>query len=121
MAKTTKTRRKPAVKTAQRKLTDREYLDASLYWPRWPMLPVVKRAGRELDGHGHDGCGFLFSHSREPEPIVYLGNVFRIGEIADAIQAETGRDSCTWQEILATMERVEFPSLEAVLEAYRID
>jgi hypothetical protein len=121
MAKTTKTRRKPAAKPpVQRKLTDREYLDASLYWPRWPMLPVVKRVGIER-GDQYDGCGFLFSHSSEPQPIVYLGNVFRIGEIAEAVKSETGRDSATWGEILDKFERVEFPSLEAVLEAYRID
>jgi len=114
MAQTTKTRRKPA---AKRKLTDREYLDASLYWPKWPMLPVIKRD----HGNSDADCGFLFSHSREPEPVVYLGNVFRIGEIVDALKAESGLESVTWQEILATMERVEFPSLEAVLEAYRID
>lgn len=96
--------------------TDREFLEQSLNWPRWPMLPLVSRSG----GLGEE-TGFLFSHSADPEPIVYFGNIFRINEVADRVKAETGKEVATWQQMLATLKHRRFASLDEVLEHYRID
>lgn len=99
-------------------LNDRDFMECSLNWPRWPTLPLVKR---DIYANNEEACGFIYSFSAEPKPIIYFGNVFRINEIAEKIKKETGKDKITWQEILATMKSREFGSLEEILEIYRID
>lgn len=98
--------------------TDREFLEQSLYWPRWPMLPLVARNG---NFNSDEATGFLFSHSQKPDPIVYFSNVYRINKIADEIKAETGRQEVVWGQLLAKLKHRVFDSLDEVLVHYRID
>lgn len=108
-----KTRKKPTTTTT----SARDFLEQSLNWPRWPMLPMMARG----DCHGEEACGFLFSYSAEPEPVVYFGNVFRMTEVAAEVQAETGKDTATWGELLAKLKHRRFASLDEVLVHYRVD
>ncbi len=98
---------------------DREFLEQSLNWPRWPVLPVIKRG--DSFGSDEESTGFLYSFSREPEPIVYFGNVFGFNEMADALKIKLGVEAVTWQQMLATLNNRRFASLDAVLEVYRVD
>jgi len=82
------------------------------------MLPLVMR---DAAGHEPGYCGFLFNYAADvPQPIVYFGYIFAVDEVAKKITAETGKPA-TWGAILDTFKKREFPDLDAVAEAYRVD
>jgi hypothetical protein len=86
-------------------------------WPKWPVLPLMRRDG---DFHADDAAGFLLAVVDQSRPVVYLGTIYRTDDIATEIKQETGKRA-NWSQIVARLPKREFDTLDAMLSAYRID
>jgi hypothetical protein len=92
---------KPAKAKAEPKpLTDLEFIQDPSEWPRWPILPVVKREDRE--------CGFVFANGK---PEIILAYLYGLDEIPGD----------TWEAKLNGIERRSYASFEELLKEWRID
>lgn len=68
-------------------------------WPRWPILPVK----RPVKGSFPE-CGSLFADGK---PAIYRIGLYQLGD----------KPGTTYAEKFAGVERLEFPSFEAMLAA----
>ena len=92
-------------------MTDLEFIQSPMEWPRWPVLPLVKLNDARFT------CGMLLAG----EPVVYVGiYMFDTPDIADKLRAE-GNEHPTWRDVLKGAKRIEYVSYEDVLKEWRID
>lgn len=79
-------------------MTSLEMIKAQDEWPHWPRLPVKNKA---LADDGYYKVGIIYgSIPGEPQPIVYLVNLWDDNP-----------------ELILTAEKIEYPNLQAMLDA----
>lgn len=93
---------------------DREFLDHSLRWPRWPVLPMKLRNG---DATSPQFCGFVYGHV-DVEPVIYFGNIFGFSKVVDKLKKELGKGNITYSELLTVFP---YDSLDDLVQEYRVD
>jgi hypothetical protein len=76
-------------------------------WPRWPLLPLTRRSGGTFCDPQY--CAFLFSDDR---PVIYFAVIYMLPK-SDATK--------TWDEVLGTIDKKEYPSFEALADEYKVD
>lgn len=90
-------------------MTDSEFINSPMEWPRWPCLPLVSKVKRSYDKHH---VGFILARETPPY-IVYLDNYM---SAADRIPKPK-----TWSEVVKGMETLQYDTVEALLKEWRID
>jgi hypothetical protein len=96
---------------------DIAFLDQGLNWPCYPVLPVKKRDG---NWNAKDYAGFVWAYL-EPEPVIYVGNMYSIDSVKKSIQKETGKEEVTWSQILARFEKKTYKNLTEMMTEYMVD
>jgi hypothetical protein len=98
---------------------DRAFILDPDKWPKWPVLPLMRR---DYDAFGKDAAGFILPFSgKEARPAVYLGVIYMLDAIADAIRQQSGNANVTWDEIVLKLEKITYDSLDALLVDWRVD
>jgi hypothetical protein len=84
-------------------MTDKEFINSPIEWPRWPLCPLKRKSG---DFHRDDYCGFVIADKHRKT--VYLGYIFGLpsGKLSDAI---------------APLEKIEYATIDEMLEVWRVD
>ena len=90
-------------------MTDVEFAQDPMLWPKWPVLPLCKRGSSHDD---EEGTGFLTAFDRKR---VYFGNIYDTPNVAKAHGCKT------WAEVLVHYKSKTFPDLETIVRLYRID
>jgi hypothetical protein len=75
-------------------------------WPRWPLLPLVRRTGSWSDP---DNTAFQVADGR---PVIYFGNILMLPK------AEKGMTMADW---LKAFKQREFTSFEELAAEYCVD
>ena len=75
-----------------------DFLKNSLNWPKWPVMPIVRR---EYDPLAKDACGYVLAN--DPS-IVYLGNIWNLPPAG-----------------LTCAPKIEYDSIEKLLDEWRLD
>jgi hypothetical protein len=90
---------------ATKRLTDVEMVNSPMEWPRWPALPMVRRAYGE-DQNAEEEAGYLLAQElpggKAWQTRLYFGLIFAM-------------------KPLAQTKFRDFASVEAMLAEYRID
>lgn len=89
--------------------------DPSL-WPRWPLLPLVKRNGQMSDD---DHCAIMFADRQLERPVIYIGLLLEVTLAAKRLGATDA--SAGWGDVLGKFPRREFNSLDELMATYRVD
>lgn len=80
----------PKSKKAKEPMTDLQFMQSPLVWPRWPVLPLKRHRDHNLE------CAFLYA---EGTPKVYLGDIHA--------EVNKTKEYKTFEEIIADGWRVD--------------
>lgn len=84
---------------------DLAFMQSPDEWPRWPLLPLVRRG---MHFNDPDGCAFQFADGR---PVIYIGVIYMLPKA----------EGQTWGEMLSGLKQREFTSFEELAAEYCVD
>lgn len=85
-------------------------------WPHFPILPVKRHTQDGTKDHGLITWQYIAPPASDRSVKVYMANLAAIAVKAAAIKEKEGR-GVTWAEMLDGVEIIEYPSLDAYLDA----